>query len=100
MELYSEAIEVELDETRSPQAPRAFVCRGVRQEVAEVLTLWADAGFADPGRRQHQWWERRRRNYYRVRTTTGEVWELYLDRSGGRRRWFAGRRWEAGEQAW
>ena len=100
MELYSEVIEVELDETRSPQAPRAFVCRGVRHEVVEVLTIWADAGFADRGRRKHQWWERRKRNYFRVRTAKGDRWELYLDRGGRRRQWFAARRWGAEEQGW
>ena len=96
MNLLSEAIEVELPEGTVLPSPVAFTLRGERWVVAETLQAWADHGFP-PGVKRRSWLERRHRNYFRVRTEDGSVWELYLDRSGGARKWFASRRWEAGE---
>ena len=97
MELYADRIEVELEEEARPLAsPNAFTWRGQRYGVVRVLRAWQDAGFADGGQRRHRWWERRHRNYFRVQTESGEIWDLYLDRGGGRQ-WYLSRRWEAGE---
>jgi len=30
--------------------------------------------------RRRKWWQRHHRNYYRVRTSQGEVFEIYYDR--------------------
>ncbi|HEY3398728.1 MAG TPA: DUF6504 family protein [Armatimonadota bacterium] len=98
MDIYAEPIfvEVRADQPVLP-APRAFVWRGQRYEVVRLLELWTDAGRADRSARRHGWWERHHRNYFRVETQGGETWDLYLDRSGGRRMWFVSRRWNAGE---
>jgi hypothetical protein len=99
MDLLSEPVEVELSVgPEAVPAPRTFSWRGERYEVAQVLGVWTDAGFADRARRHHGWWERRHRNYFRLQTADGETWDLYQDRGGGRRRWFALRRWRAEER--
>ena len=87
-EFVHEEIEVEFE--RKPGPPVAIVWRGKRIAVAEVLRAWADHGFG-PFRYGTRWWQRRHRNYYRVRTAEGEVVECYLDR--GRGRWVLCRRW-------
>jgi hypothetical protein len=47
--------------------------------VAEVLESWPDYGFGHSDRRK-RWWQRHHRNYYRVMTTDGEVYEMYYER--------------------
>jgi len=86
--------EIEVEFARKPGPPVAFVWREKRFAIAEVLAAWADYGFG-PFRYPARWWQRRHRNYYRVRTTEGEVVEFYLDR--GRDRWVLYRRWAAEE---
>lgn len=99
MDLLSEPIQVEMPEDAPVLPhPRAFLWRGERYEVARLLERWTDAGFSDRRRGKHHWWERRHRDYFRVKTTDGSTWDLYLDRSGGRRKWYVGRRWEAEEE--
>ena len=99
MELLSEPIEVEMpqDLVVLPH-PLAFTWRGERYEVARLLEMWTDAGFGDRRKGKHHWWERRHRNCFRVETTDGNRWDLYLDRGGGRRKWFARRRWREEEE--
>ena len=97
MDLYSEPIEVELPADRVLPTPEAFTWRGARYPVVETTRAWMDYGFP-PGVKRRSWLERRHRNYYRVRTEDGSVWEVYLDRTGGRRKWFLSRRWQPGEE--
>jgi len=89
-EFLHEPIEVEF--AKKPGPPTAFVWRGERHEVAEVLRGWADHGFG-PMKYPGKWWQRRHRNCYRVRTTHGIVVEFYLDR--GRSAWVLTRRWRS-----
>ena len=97
MELYADRIEVELEEEAPVlPGPKAFTWSGQRYVVVRTLRVWQDASFPDRLRRRHRWWERRHRNYFRVQTESGETWDLYLDRGGGRQ-WYLSRRWEAGE---
>lgn len=69
--------------------PREFIWRGRTYTVANVLHSWQDWGFAK-GAVQRNWRTRRHRNYFRVRTEDGEVFELYLDRGTkpGRDVWY------------
>lgn len=92
MELYSERIEVELPQDQALPAPVVFTWRGQRYEVRETVRRWTDTGFP-PGAKRRSWLERRHREYFRLRTEEGAVWEVYLDRAGGRRAWFLSRRW-------
>jgi len=62
-------------------------------EVAEVVAQWHDHGF-HPAARRRSWLERRHRTYYRVRGDDGCLYDLYVDRTGGRRDWFVTERWD------
>lgn len=93
-EFVHEQIAVEF--ARKPGPPVAFVWRGERVPVAEVLRAWADHSFG-PLRGPHRWWQRRHRNYYRVRTEAGDLVEFYLDRGSGR--WILYRRLRGSREA-
>lgn len=70
-------------------APDAFWWQGERHDVAELLAEWHDYGKQrEPGntRRTQAQLNRQRggwgtgRDYYRVRTSAGRIFELYYDR--------------------
>lgn len=73
-----EEIEVETGEFGRPQA---FVWRGEPFRVVEVLEVQRKLDL------KKAWWRRRHRDYYRVRTQEGRVFELYFHRGPGRRFW-------------
>jgi len=84
-EFIDEPIAVESEELTT--APKSFVWRDVRYEVAEVVKMWQDwhtPPFADHAR---SWINRRHRNCFVVRTTDGQLFEMYLDRGSGKRDW-------------
>ena len=60
--------------------PVSFRLGGKDHVVREILVAWADYGFGSTPPRRKKWWLRHHRNYYRVRTTGGEVFEIYYDR--------------------
>lgn len=76
-----EKIAVETD--GAIKQPVSFRWRGGEHRVAEVLLSWFDWGFP-AGSKQRDWKARRHRNYFRVRTTAGDVFEIYLDRGNKR----------------
>ena len=65
--------------------------------VEEVVFSWKDTGFGNvPRTRPPRWWRRHHRNYYRVRTTDGDTYEIYYDRGTSLnnpryRRWYVTR---------
>lgn len=69
--------------------PISFAWKGTEYRVTEILLSWFDWGFP-PGASQRDWRTRRHRNYYRVRTSSGEVFEIYLDRAtpSGSSEWY------------
>ena len=77
-------IEVELDKDYQPTA---FLWNGKRYEIEEVLNFRQDWGFGKAAPKKKNWRLRHHRNYYKVKTKDGEVFEFYLDRKGGRREW-------------
>jgi len=77
---YDEEVRVE----RDAGMPSAFVWRGRRYEVADVIGRWRIEG---------RWWaDGRDREYWRVEARGGAVWDLYHDRLGGR--WHLERLWD------
>ncbi len=75
--------------------PRSFTLDGRTFIIAEILQEWQDHGFgpSSAGRR-NRWWQRRHRNYYLVRTTENELYEIYFDRGANMkhpefRKWYA-----------
>lgn len=69
--------------------PQSFVWREQAYMITHVIAAWQDWGFP-AGAVQRNWRTRRHRNYYRVETEAGEVFEIYNDRgpAGGRSEWF------------
>ena len=98
MEFISEEIEVHFDKPplleKRPGAPDGFSWRGHRYRVEEVLQEWHDYRRRDKVRLQYikekgAYWERASRqrgswgvgrDYYRVRTDTGQIFDIYYDR--------------------
>lgn len=74
----SEEIAVVRDEKLG--VPLSFRWRDREYAVKEVIATWADWGFPAGAPRKKDWRLRRHRNYYRVETTDGAVFELYHDR--------------------
>jgi hypothetical protein len=81
--------------------PVSFRLGGREYEVAEVLETWQDHGFGMAAPLKKNWRLRHHRNYYRVRTKDGEVFEIYLDRTrvglrhGQPRKWYLYRKLES-----
>ena len=79
---YDEAVEVRVE--RDAGMPSAFVWRGRRYEVADVIGRWRIEG---------RWWaDGRDREYWRVEARGGAVWDLYHDRIADR--WHMERLWD------
>ncbi len=85
--LISDRIEVE---TAAPEGgmkrPVAFMWDGTRYEIERILDFSFDTGFGAQ-KRGRAWYTRRHRNCYRVEASDGHVYDIYLDRSGGKRDW-------------
>ncbi len=85
-------------ETRGAlSAPMAFTLDGKEHTVEEVVAHWSDFSFGKLPLSQPRWWQRHHRNYFHVRTSEGEVFELYYDRGTSQKspqwkRWYVTRR--------
>lgn len=79
-----EEIEVQLGECY-PEV-EWFEWRGKRYKVARVIGVWQDHGF--PGwMKRPRWWQRHHKNFYRLETKNGRVFEIYCDRGLKRKIW-------------
>jgi hypothetical protein len=74
------AEKITVETTGTVKQPARFTWRGTDYEIVEITQNWQDWGFS-AGASSRNWMTRRHRNYFRVRTNTGEIFELYLDRS-------------------
>jgi hypothetical protein len=72
--------EVEVSVSGEVKVPTAFRIDDREYVISEIVLAWQDHGFGPPTPSRKKWWQRRHRNYYRVRTTDGEVFEIYYDR--------------------
>jgi hypothetical protein len=61
------------------KTPVSFRLDGCDYIIAEILESWPDYGFSR-SETSRTWKTRHHRNYYRVKTTAGEVYEMYYDR--------------------
>ncbi|MGH2542359.1 MAG: DUF6504 family protein [Ardenticatenaceae bacterium] len=85
--------EIEVQTEGELYTPTAFRIDDDWHEVADIMVSWPDYSFPSDGRGRHRWWQRHHRNYYRVKTTQGEVFEIYYDRGVSlgnekHRRWY------------
>ena len=65
--------------------------------IAEITESWPDYGFGRSITGRKRWWQRHHRNYYRVRTTADELFEIYYDRGVNKknphyRKWYVSRK--------
>jgi len=73
--------EVEVTVSGEVKMPASFRLDEREYVIREIIAAWPDHGFGpDASRRKNRWWQRRHRNYYQVKTTEGEVFEIYYDR--------------------
>lgn len=77
--------------------PVSFILDGRKYEIIEITEYWPDHGFGKTPPKRARWYHRRHRNYYRVKTTDGETYEMYYDRGTGLdhpefKKWFLTRR--------
>ena len=78
--------------------PLSFTIDGREYKVKEVVDFWPDHGFS-AGETSKTWRTRHHRNYYRVKTTEDEIYEMYYDRGTNLkhpefRKWYLTRRLE------
>jgi hypothetical protein len=99
MEFYADEIEVRFDQEpvfeKKPGRPSAFAWRGHEYLVVEVLKEWHDYRKRGKSevlyeRERGSYWVKKSqrrgswgvgRDYYRVRTDGGEVFDIYYDRA-------------------
>jgi hypothetical protein len=100
VEFIGKPIEVKLSEDAAA-VPVAFRLGRKEYKVADVLQHWEEHASGQAIPRHDDWRSGPQRVYYRLRTSEGEVYEVYMDwlatrRQGARRqeksKWFAYRR--------
>lgn len=65
---------------------KSFVWRGHKHGVKRVVAAWQDYGFAS-WMKKPRWWQRHHKNYYRIETDEGRLFEIYCDRGSGKKAW-------------
>ena len=76
---FGKQIDVTVDEG-DIQRPVAFSFDDETHKIKAILHYREDSGFGKGKRASHRWWQRHHRNYYRVKTTNDELFEIYHDR--------------------
>jgi len=82
--------------------PQRFKLAGREYQVVEVLSTWQDHGYSGLAAPRRGWQGGSERQFYRLRTASGETFEIYLETPTGRRgraqkaRWYAWRRFTGG----
>ena len=72
--------EIEVDRNETNGNPVSFRWNNKRSSVKEIIAAWQDWGFSGGAPKKKTWRMRRHRNYFRVETDSGEVFEIYHDR--------------------
>ncbi len=88
--------EIQVTTSGEVKVPVSFRLDDREYVIADILESWPDYGFGGDANRRKRWWQRHHRNYYRVRTTDGGVYEIYHDRGASlshpeRKKWFLSR---------
>ncbi|MBI4285130.1 MAG: hypothetical protein HY670_04410 [Chloroflexi bacterium] len=72
--------EIEVTVSGEVKVPVSFRIDQRQYEIAEIIAAWPDHEFGRAPLRRKRWWQRHHRNYYRVKATSDEVFEIYHDR--------------------
>jgi len=73
--------EIEVRFVQKPGPPTSFIWRGREYGIVEIERAYRRLDF------KRAWWRRRHRDYYRVKTDTRQVFEIYFHRGPGKRYW-------------
>jgi hypothetical protein len=74
------AKQIEVTTGGNIKVPVSFRLEGREYKISEVLESWPDYGYGNIPPQRKRWYHRHHRNYYRVKTTEGEIYEIYYDR--------------------
>jgi hypothetical protein len=88
--------EIKVTVSGEVKVPTSFYLDDREYVISDIIEAWPDYGFGRSPSRSRRWWQRHHRNYYRVRTTEGEVFEIYHDRGTKptqpeRKKWYLSR---------
>lgn len=73
--------EIQVTVSGDIKVPTAFKFADREYIISEIVQQWQDYGFGpNAAGRKNKWWQRRHRNYYQVKTSDGELFEIYYDR--------------------
>lgn len=73
--------EIQVITSGEVKIPVSFHLADREYVISEIVREWQDHGFGNSvARRKNKWWQRHHRNYYLVKTTDGELFEIYYDR--------------------
>lgn len=73
--------EIEVRFAQKPGPPTSFVWHGREYQIVKIERQYRRLDF------KRAWWRRRHRDYHRVKTDTGQVFEIYFHRGPGKRYW-------------
>lgn len=72
--------EIAVARNESSGDPISFEWSDRKYIISEIIAAWPDWGFSAGAPKRKSWRMRRHRNFYRVETDNGDVFELYHDR--------------------
>ena len=72
--------EIEVTVSGEVKVPVSFRLGEQEYVIAEILESWQDYGFGNNTLHRKRWWQRPHRNYYKVKTKGGVIFEIYYDR--------------------
>ena len=72
--------DIEVTVSGEVKTPVSFKLGKREYIISEIIDYWPDYGFGRIHTGRKRWWQRRHRNYYHVKTTEGEIYEIYYDR--------------------
>ena len=72
--------QIEVTTGGDVKVPVSFRLEGREYVITEIVESWPDHGYGNIPPERKKWYHRHHRNYYRVKTAEGEIYEIYYDR--------------------
>ncbi|NLI98599.1 hypothetical protein GX441_08080 [bacterium] len=80
--------KIKVETMEDEPVPVSFIWAKKSFCVTEIIKSWQDHSFSEASPKRRTWLMRRHRNVFLVKTSSDEVFEIYLDRGAGRRDWY------------
>ena len=89
--------EIKVTVSAKVKVPVSFHLGDQEYIIGDIIQAWHDYGFGKASLHHENWRQRHHRNYYRVKTTEDETFEIYHDRGTSleqarKMKWFVSRR--------